>query len=172
MGHKNDRQDTRDELSRLLKGLEFFRLWRIEGVRAANGQVTQEDLNQIVMPSAFFWDVSEQASEKIALKEVKSWYGHAASDLRYWATSGNPELAESVARFVDAFRSEMGFDFFEEAGILKKLAKKALKQGRIANEEDYYVLKELETNLSQSDLKPQEMSALSDLLRDFEDTQV
>lgn len=52
---RNAKRDAaRDELIRLLNGLEFYRAWRIAGIKASQGEARQEDLNAIVEPSTAF----------------------------------------------------------------------------------------------------------------------
>lgn len=165
------RDAQRVELQRLLQGLEYYRSWRIAAIEHANGTVTQEDLNQIVEPGATFLEMFDATKGKRCasiLKEVQQWYAHTASDLIYRANSGNTALTTAIESFFSAFRADLGFDFLAESEFLKTAADKALKAGKIANQETYYALKELENDLSQSVLSATEMDLVSALLRKFE----
>ncbi|CUH54314.1 hypothetical protein [Shimia marina] len=163
--------DLRRELLRLLEGLELYRNWRLSGLRAAKGEVTQEDLDLIVMPAAVFRDVFERskgAARRAVLKEVQSWYAHTASDLQQWRVSGGLYTGGDVEAFLKAFRETQGCSFWEESGYLKKLARKVLRRGYIAREQEFYALRELDMDLSQSVLTEAEMGQVRALLTAYE----
>ncbi|MBO9478327.1 hypothetical protein J7382_12345 [Shimia sp. R11_0] len=163
--------DLRRELLRLLDGLEFYRNWRLSRLRATKGEVTQEDLNQIVMPASVFMDIFERskgAARRAVLKEVQKWYAHTASDLQQWRVSGGLYTDGDVEAFLTAFREAQGCSFWEESGYLKKLARKVLRRGCIVREQEFYALRELDMDLSQSVLTEAEMGRLRALLTAYE----
>lgn len=165
---RQTREAARQDLIRLLDGLDYYRSWRIASVQRDKGMVTQEDLNQIVMPGSFFLQAFEETSDRQmrgVVDEVRQWYAHTASDLTYLARI---EGEAEIQAFLADFRKDMGFDFFSESGLVKKTADKALKQNKIANDKAYYILKELETDLSQTILTDPQMTEISDLLRAYE----
>ncbi|WP_424965100.1 hypothetical protein [Dinoroseobacter sp. S375] len=169
---KETKTDTaRSELVRLLEGLEYYRSWSISCIESETGEVTEDDLNQIVMPSSFFLQVFEETkgrSGTAVVTEVRRWYSHAASDLCYMINSGDEAWAGHARQFLKSFQAEVGFDFFAEAGLLRKFADKALKSRKISTEEDYYSLRELENDLSQSVVSPEELVEISEILRFYE----
>ncbi|WP_298909907.1 hypothetical protein [uncultured Aliiroseovarius sp.] len=168
MTRKTDRDSLRQELSALLAGLEFYRSWAIDALEIENGHVTQEVLDQIVMPSSFYLDVFDDAPDarcSQVLTEVRNWYSHTAKDLP-------KQRGEKEAQtFFDGFQDALGFDFHTASKNVRNVAEKALKQKQILNDEDYETLFELETNLSQHILNAEEMGQISRLLRLFEDAQ-
>ncbi|WP_338551078.1 hypothetical protein [Roseovarius phycicola] len=167
----SDRDTARRELVRLLEGLECYRSWKISCIDRDKGVVTEDDLNQVVMPSSFFlqvFDETKGSSSAAVIKEVQQWYSHTASDLRYMMNSGDEAWTADARQFLKDFPGEVGFDFYAEAGLLRKVADKALKSRKITNQGDYYSLRELENDVSQSVLSSEELAEISELLREFE----
>ncbi|SMX30923.1 hypothetical protein COL8621_00188 [Actibacterium lipolyticum] len=162
----------RDELVRLLKGLDFYRAWRISCIKRDQEAVSEEDINQIVVvPGSFFLQLFDDTKDSQCAQiteEVQRWYSHTWSDLSYMARSAEGGLEADVRQFLTDFRNEVGFDFHTKTGLLKKTANKVLKRREIANELEYYSLKELEHDLTQSVLSAEELTKLADLLRKFE----
>ena len=66
------REATRNELLRLLEGLEFYRAWRISAIKAAKGEVRQEDLNEIVEPSTAFLEYFANSRASQSTRRHKS----------------------------------------------------------------------------------------------------
>ncbi|MEM1079719.1 MAG: hypothetical protein AAGI09_14470 [Pseudomonadota bacterium] len=164
------RDAARDELLRLLKGLEFYRAWRLAGIKAANGEIRQEDLNMIVEPSTAFLEYFDNAGGRYSqiLQFVREWYSHTYSDFCLLMNTGGEEVSSEIRKFLSDFRNEAGFEFQFEAGLVAKTVRKVLKSGKIARENDYYILKELENSVDQTILTAVELSAVTDLLRHFE----
>lgn len=172
MAKRTNRDAQRRELVRLLKGLEYYRSWRISALERDKGVVIEDDLNKIVMPSSFFlkpYDETKGSAGSAVIKEVRQWYSHTASDLFSLIKSGDKARASDAKKFLKDFQSEVGFDFIAEAGFYEEMTFKALKQGRITSPEIYHSLKELENDLSQSNIGSEELIKISELLRDFED---
>ena len=173
MAKGTNRDAARRELVRLLEGFECYRSWRISCLERDNGVVTEDDLNQIVMPSSVFLQVFEEAKgngSAAVTKEVRQWYSHTASELFYMINSGDEAWATDAKQFLKNFPKEVGFDFYAEAGFLRKMVDKALRSGKIANQEDYHSLRELENDLSQAVVSSEELDKISEFLRDFEHT--
>jgi len=171
MAKESNKDAAKRELIRLLEGLECYRAWRISSIKRDKGTVTEDDLNQIVMPSSFFlqiFDKTKGSGSALVIKDVRQWYSHTASELFNMANSGEEAWVADVRKFLKDFQKEVGFDFFAEAGLLRKTANRALKLRKIANQGDYYSLKELENDLSQSVISSEELAKISNLLRDFE----
>ena len=171
MTKETNRDSDRGELIQLLKGLECFRSWRIASIERDNGVVTEDDLNQIVMPSSFFLQVFDETKGNggvAVIKEVRQWYSHTASDLLLMMNSGDEAWTRDAKQFLKNFSKEVGFGFFAKAGFLRKMAEKVLRSRKITNQDDYHSLKELENDLSQSLLNSAELAELSELLRNFE----
>lgn len=135
------------------------------------GAVTEEDLNEVVTPGSSFlhvFDETRGGGGAAIIKEVRKWYAHTASDLLHMMNSGDEAWGADARQFLERFSREVGFDFFAEAGLLRKVANKALGSGKIARQGDYHSLKELENDLSQSVLSSEELAEISKLLRDYE----
>lgn len=135
--------------------------------------ISQEELaGEVVMPGSFFLQLFDETKGKRCtevLKEVRVWYSHASSDLNYLANLSEEDRSE-VHQFLDDFQKDVGFRFHAEAGTLRKVADRVLKRGKIANEEEYYLLNELRNDFSQSILKAEEQADVSALLNLFENS--
>ncbi len=166
-----EQDGMRSELVRLLEGMEIYRRWRIASVQSEKGDVTQEDLDQIVMPSEMFLDMFESAGiheRKQVLDEVRKCLAHIARDLSEASTSDDLLARDNVREFLNSFREETGVDFFVECGFLKTLVGKVVRRGNIASDEEYEDLKELEISLSSAAINEVDNAELSRLLRDYE----
>ena len=171
MANDTFRKTARDDLVRLLVGLDYYRDWKIALRERAKGSVTQEDLNEIVMPGASFLEMFDTVPGRgclAVLKDIKQWYSHTASDLIYLSHVDGGAEAPAIKQFLKDFQNDVGFDFFSEAGVLEKVAKTVLKKGKVVREEEYFCLKELELDLSQTVLSAEDLDTVSALLRDFE----
>lgn len=170
MAKGTNRDIARRELVRLLEGLDCYRSWKISCIERDKGVVTEDDLNQVVMPSSFFlqvFDETKGSSSVAVIKEVRKWYSQTASDLFYIVNSDDEAWAADARQFLENFPKEVGFDFYAEAGLLRKVADKALKSRKITNQGDYYSLRELENDASQSVVSSKELTEISELLREF-----
>ena len=96
------RDTARKELLRLLKGLEFYRAWRIAGIKAANGEIREEDLNEIVEPSGAFLEYFDNAGGRYGqiLQFVREWYSHAYSDLCLLANTDGEAISSEIRKFL------------------------------------------------------------------------
>lgn len=160
---------------RLLKGVEFYRSWIINSIELAKGSITQDELNQIVVPSAVFlqeFDNIKGGRCSCVIKEIQQWYSYTASDLFNMIEFGEEAISAEVSKFLSDFRIEVGFNFFAEAGLLGKTVNRVLEKGEIVAEVDYYSLKELENDQSQSLISATQQAQVSDLLRKFESQNV
>jgi hypothetical protein len=132
------------------------------------------DLNPELDTSAY-WSAKidptavQLPTAKFVLKEIKQWYSHTASDLRFLQTKLNPDEAQKYTDYSKRFRCEVGFDLYAEAGLVEKTAKKVLKRGKIVSQEEWYMLKEVRDALSQTFVNGQELIKISNLMNKFED---
>lgn len=172
MPHKNDRTALRQKLIRLLKGLDFYRTWRISSLKIQYSDISEQDLvNQVVMSGAIFLKLFDQTKGnrcKEVIKEVSLWYSHASSELNYFASLSEKDRYE-VQKFLDDFKQAVGFSFHAEAGTLRKVANRVLKHGKITNEQEYYMLNEVRIDLSQAILNAEEHAKIDQMLQLFED---
>ncbi len=170
MTQKAKRDAARTELLRLLRGLDFYRAWRIAGIKKTKGDVRQEDLDQIVESGAAFLEHFDTAGGQYnqILQSVREWYSHTFSDLCVMMNTGSAADMSEIRQFLTRFRSEVGFDFKSEAGLIAKTIRKALKAGKITKESDYYILKEIENDAYQAFMKGTDFDAVSGMLRHFE----
>jgi len=167
---KEKRDAARSELLRLLKGLDFYRDWRILSFKKLKGNVSQEDLNEIVAPSTAFLENFDNAGYQYrqVLKIVRESYSHTYSHLCYLAHSDCEEVASESRQFLRDFRKEMGFEFQSEAELVAKILGQALKRGKIFQSSEYYILKELENDVSQTLLSSGDFDIVYEMLRRFE----
>ncbi len=82
--------------------------------------------------------------------------------------SGDEAWAADARPFLEDFPREVGFDFFSEAGFLRRMADRALRSGKIAKQSDYHALRELENDMPQAVLSSEELNKISKRLRAFE----
>lgn len=164
------RDAARRELLRLLKGLDFYRAWRISGIKVGKGGIRQEDLNDIVAPGTVFLEAFDKAGGQYSqiLQVVCECYAHIYSDFCDQLNAGDRAISSEIRQFLQDFRSDVGFDFQSEAGLVAKTIKEALKRGKITKDKDYFLLKELENDTGQTLLKERELDAVFKMLRDFE----
>jgi hypothetical protein len=167
---KEKRDAARSELLRLLKGLDFYRDWRILSIKKLKGNVSQEDLNEIVAPSAALLESFDNAGYQYrqVLKIVREWYSHTFSHLCYLAHSDCEEVASESRQFLKDFRNEMGFEFQSEAELVATILGQALKRGKINKSGEYYILKELENDVGQTLVSDEDFDIVSEMLRRFE----
>lgn len=170
MTQTTKRDAARLELLRLLKGLEFYRAWRIAGIQAATGDVRQDDLNAIVEPGTAFLEYFDSAGGQYGqiLQTVQDWYSHTFSELCDLMNAGSAPVSSDIRQFLTDFRSEVGFDFQSEAGLVGKTIKRVLENGKITKKSEYFILKELENDVDQSLLKGRDYDAIASILRQFE----
>lgn len=169
MKRQPEKDGMRSELVRLLEGMETYRRWRIASVQREKGDVTQEDLDQIVMPTEMFLDMFESAGtheRKQVLDEVKKCLAYIACDLSEVLTSDDLLARDNAQSFLSSFREETGVDFFVEYGFLQTLIGKVVRRGNIASDEEYEDLKELEISLSSAAINEVDGAELSRLLRE------
>lgn len=162
-------QEKRAELVRLLAGLDFYRDWRISIWKIVNGQDAELDLNEVVEPSTVWLDRVDETPKQAAywIKEVKAWYSHTASELDYFRKNGSDADHAEINQFLGDFREKVGFDLFSEAGFLESLAKKVLKSGKIANENEREYLVEVLNATDQTILQPEDVKALDAMVFEF-----
>jgi len=166
-----NKEAARKDPLRLLEGLEHYRSWAISAIEQERGKVTQEDLNQIVVPSSFFLEAFDNAKGKSAnfiLNEVRQWYSHTASDFRQ--LSANPAYAVEIERYLKRFKEDFGYDFFAASNFVEMTAKKVVARGKITTEQEYEALVELEKDPLQSIVSSEDMAKLVKLFRDFEES--
>ncbi|MEC7964160.1 MAG: hypothetical protein VX083_06315 [Pseudomonadota bacterium] len=171
MPQTTNKEAARKDLLRLLEGLEHYRSWAISAIEQERDKVTQEDLNQIVVPSSFFLEAFDDAKGKSAnfiLDEVRQWYSHTASDFRQ--LSANPVYAVEIERYLKQFKEDFGYDFFAASNLVEMTASKAMARGAITTEQEYETLVELEKDQSQSIVSSKDLAKLVKLLRDFEES--
>ncbi|MBV2359093.1 hypothetical protein KUH32_04835 [Thalassococcus sp. CAU 1522] len=173
MPHTKDNQPLRDELVRLLKGLDLYRAWRLSRLKRQHPGVDESALaDEVVLPGSHFLHLFDTATDKnrlSVLREVRAWYAHGASDLANMARLSD-ETRREVDRFLDEFRETLGVGFHSQAGTLRKTADRVLKRGKVRTEDEYHLLKELEIDLSQTVLDADALERLSAMLRLFECT--
>lgn len=165
-----DKEAARKDLLHLLEVLEHYRSWVISAIEQERGKVTQEDLNQIVVPSSFFLEAFDNAKGKSAnffVEEVRQWYSHTAGVFRQ--LSANPMNKSMIDRYLHQFKEDLGFDFFAASGFVEKTARKVMACDKISTEREYETLVELETDQSLLLLSSEEMVQIGKLLREFEE---
>jgi len=173
MAKRKSEEELREEITRLAKGIDCFRDWEIERFHLWNGADAKYDLDTLVEPGSSFLDMFEEHGRSVhsfIIKEMQSWYSHTASDLQSLKKQGDQALVKEIGRFLTRFKNEVGFDFFSEAGLVRKIADKVLIRGKLVNQEEWYLLKEVRDDVSQSILSENEVNKISDLMAQFEGT--
>ncbi|MGI3187322.1 hypothetical protein [Nioella aestuarii] len=171
MPPKPTRAQTRDALVRLLRGLDFYRDWRIAMWQQAHAPEAQPDLDEFVQTGASTlaeFDAYSGPTYFQFLKEVRQWYAVTAGELTYHLRKGAPETRAEVGRFLTAFRQEVGFDFFSESGLLKRTATKVLKRGHVARTDEWYLLKDLLDDTGDTIVSDSDRATLSRYFSDYE----
>ncbi len=165
-----DPETLRQDLVRLVAGLDFYRDWRIATARALGGPDHVPDPNELVLPGQFWLDGFDVNPRRGAfwLREVRTWYAVTADELGQVLNTGNQQERAATTAFLDRFRATLGFDFFAEAGALHVLAKRVLTRGRIVNDREHEALTEIVTNTSQSILGTEDRRTLDSLLAAYE----
>lgn len=75
---------------------------------------------------------------------------------------------EYVSGFLAYYQRRTGRDFFEDAGNPKKIARKILKRGNIADEAEYRVLMGILNNVDQTVFKADEIDKINEMFRQFD----
>jgi len=166
---RRDISTQREALVRLLAGLDLYRDWRIAAVVRARGPGHVPDLDEFVEPGQVYLDRFDTQPEHAAfwIKQVQDWYAHTASDLRHFLQTGSQAEIDATRAFLAEFQTRMGFDFFSESGMLRRLAKKVLKRGKIADTDEYERLVEVVSNTSQTILSAEQTGRLDVMLSEF-----
>ena len=169
-----DREEARRDLERLLKGLTYYREWRILMLREAHPEVPEEEIeNQVVMPAAVWLAVFDSAKGSRCTQvtdEVRQWHSHTLAELFQIGRSSS-EARVAVDNFLLRFQAEVGYSLQSESGAVLKVGKAVLESGRITTEKQYYMLKEIDVDPSSGIFTADEVSKMLTLLRSFEERQ-
>ncbi len=165
-------EDMHADIARLAHGVDVYRAWRIALHRQAFG--TDPAMTTIVEPGHVFTDVLGDAPDRSRLRfvldELRMWYdvtGNELSDIM----RGSAEAAAEVRAFLDQFRAEACFGFFEAGGMVQRTAEKVLTRGRVATRDEWYKLADLANLTDQKILTAEETARLQGLLADYEAAQ-
>jgi hypothetical protein len=74
----------------------------------------------------------------------------------------------AVQAFLDDFKARLGFSLLAESGLLRSLATKVLRRGRVVSAEEYEDLTEILNDQSQSIISDGEARSLETILVAFE----
>ena len=164
-----DIKKQRDVLVRLLAGLDLYRDWRIAAVTRARGPGHVPDLDEFVEAGQVFLDRFDTQPEHAAfwIQQVQDWYAHTGSELRYLLQNGTQADVDATRAFLADFQTHMGFGFYSESGLLRRLANKVLKRGRIADTDEYERLVEVVSDTSQTILSAKQTGRLDVMLSEF-----
>lgn len=156
-------------LVRLLAGLDLYRDWRIAAVTRARGPGHVVDLDEFVEAGQVFLDRFDTRPEHATfwIQQIQDWYAHTASELRHILQNGTQADVEATRAFLADFQAHVGFDFFSESGLLRRLANKALKRGKIADTDEYERLVEIVSDTSQTILSAEQTGKLDMMLAEF-----
>ena len=80
------------------------------------------------------------------------------------AKDGDPD----TVAFLSRYKTETGRSFFNDAGNPRKIAMKILKRGKIADDTEYYLLKEIICDLDQTVFSASETARANEMLGIFE----
>jgi hypothetical protein len=169
-----DREEARRDLERLLKGLSYYREWRILVLRHTYPDFPKEEIEkQVVMPAARWlaiFDSTKGSRCSLVTDEVRQWYSHTLAELFHIRRSSG-EARVAVENFLQRFEAEVGYSLQSESGAVLKVGKAVLERGRITTEKQYYILKEVDVDPSSGIFTAEEVSNILTLLRTFEERQ-
>ncbi|WP_370273588.1 hypothetical protein, partial [Pseudooceanicola nitratireducens] len=171
MAPKATREQVRQDLVRLLRGLDLYRDWRIARWQAVRGPDATFDPDDVVEPGAQIlarFDAYAGPHYVQFLRDIQTWYSVTAGELTWMRQTGDADLTQAVAAFLSDVQARTGISFLAEAGLLKKTADKVVKRGKIANDEEWYLLKDLLDDTTQGTVSPQVLSTLSTLAQQYE----
>lgn len=174
MSPKATREQVRDDLCKLLRGVDLYRDWRIALWRQTRGPDAEFDPNEFVETGAETlaqFDAYTGPHYPQFLREVRAWYGHTASELTHLMKNGDAAVQTHVTRFLSEFETTTGCAFFAEAGLLQKTATKVLKRGHIASHDEYAILRDLLNDTDQTTLPPADIARVETLSLAYEATQ-
>jgi|AVFP01.1.fsa_nt_gi hypothetical protein len=157
-------------MERLLAGLDLFRDWRMACARHVRGPDHILDPNEFVEPGHRFLERFDRQPEhaQFWIKEVRKWYAVTASELKGLLKNGSPNDQMAVQAFLDDFKARLGFSLLAESGLLRSLATKVLRRGRVVSAEEYEDLTEILNDQSQSIISDGEARSLETILVAFE----
>ncbi|WP_238364074.1 hypothetical protein [Mesobacterium pallidum] len=171
MTPKPTRDQTRDALVRLLRGLDFYRDWQLALWRQAHGPEAQPDLDEFVVTGASTlaaFDAYTGPAYRQFLTDVQQWYAVTAAELTHHLRKGTPELRAEVERFLATFERHTGFSFFSESGLLKRAAARVLKRGHVATSDEWYLIKDLLDDTGTTIVTGDHRTTLSRYVSDYE----
>ena len=171
MPAKLTRDQTRDALVRLLRGLDHYRDWQLGLWRLAHGPEAQPDMNEFVVTGASTlaeYDAYTGPAYRQFITEVQQWYAVTATELTWLMRNGTPEVQVEVDRFLADFERHNGFTFFSESGLMKRTATKVLKRGHIATTDEYYLIKDLLDDTGATIVTDADRATLSRQFSDYE----
>lgn len=169
-----DREEARRNLELLLKGLSYYREWRMHVLRQAHPDLPEEEIqNQVVMPAAKWLATFDSAKGSRCTQvtdEVRQWYSHTLAEL-FQIRQSSSEVRVAVENFLQRFEAEVGYSLQSQSGAVLEFGKQALERGRITTETQYYILKEIDVDPSPGIFTADEVSTILALLRSFEERQ-
>jgi hypothetical protein len=168
---KATREQVRQDLVRLLRGLDLYRDWRIARWQAVRGPDATFDPDEFVEPGAKTlarFDAYTGPHYAQFLRDIQTWYSVTAGELTWMRRSGDADLSQAVAAFLSDVQARTDISFLAEAGLLKKTADKVVKRGKIANDDEWYLLRDLLDDTTQGTVSPQVLSTLSTLAQQYE----
>ena len=173
MSPTDDIAQLRAELETLTKGLDFYRDWQIALFHQRHGQNAEPDLNTMVISGKEWLDLFDEQStargKRFFIQEVQKWYALTANDLCDLMDQGN-DVAQSIRRFLEDFRTHTGFDFYDKAGLIRKTVDKVLKRGKVITQSEWYTLHELQVSDQSSTITAAEMVKVTELMAEYEST--
>jgi len=110
------------------------------------------------------------ARKETTLSQITSGTRQAVNDqnvvLADIAEEGDPFATD----FFEFYKTRTGRNYYDDAGCIKKMARAIFRRGEIADETEYYLLKEFLIDTMQSVFKPKELKALSLMMASYEDS--
>lgn len=174
MAPKATRDQVRQDLVRLLRGVDLYRDWRIAMWQRAHGPDAQYDPNEFVETGATTlaaFDSYTGPQYRQFLTDVQTWYAVTAGELVWLQTNGDAEVKTRVDTFLKKVETHCGFAFFAQAGLLDKTARKVLKRGRIANTEEWAILSEVLNDTDQQAVSGEDRARIETLTAEYEAAQ-
>ncbi|MAY86380.1 MAG: hypothetical protein CML02_06660 [Pseudooceanicola sp.] len=169
-----DRKEARRDIELLLRGLSYYREWRILVLSLAHPYSTEEEIEkQVVVPAATWlaiFDSTKGSRCTQVTDEVRQWYSHTLAEL-FQIRQSSSEARDIVDSFLLQFEAEVGYSFQSKSGAVHKVGKVALKRGRITTEKQYYILKEIDVDPTSGLFTEEEVLKILNMLSIFENRQ-
>ncbi|WP_108879696.1 hypothetical protein [Anderseniella sp. Alg231-50] len=136
--------------------------------------VTQMDTEEA---AEYVDDTISRQQMLTALERNELTLSEAVSGVRQAINDNNFDLADSVncdddhlSDFLNFYKTRTGRTYYDDAGCVKNMARAIFGRGKIADDTEYYLMKEILIDTAQTVFEPKEMKSLNLMMANYEDT--